>query len=257
MSTFLFDNIVFGPVISRRLGRSLGINILPIESKLCNYNCIYCECGFSKIYDFKSVPDINLISSAIENRFRELSVNKNTVDAITFAGNGEPTIHPEFAQIVDETIRLRDKYLSGTDIIVLTNATRLENIDVTKALNKIEKAILKIDTLIQDDFELINCPQENIIINQLPKKIKTHINNIYIQTMFFKANFQGKNFDNTSQVSLSLYYQALSYLSPLQVMIYSIARNTPVNGLVKVDKNELETIGKHISNMGIDVLITP
>lgn len=257
MGTFLFDNIVFGPVNSRRLGRSLGINILPSSSKLCNYNCIYCECGFSKYEKFNEIPDLGTISETMERNFKKFRQENNYIDVITFAGNGEPTLHKDFSQIIDETIRLRNKYLPKTDIAVLTNATKLHKNDVVGALNKIEKPLLKIDTLIQEDFELINCPKEKVNIESIPKLINEKINRKFIQTMFFKAKIGCKFFDNSDYESLKKYYQMIRELKPELVMIYSIARDTPVAGLIKLDNKDLDEIGSNISDMGINVLVTP
>lgn len=252
MGTFLFEDIVFGPVKSRRLGISLGINVLPGDSKLCNYNCIYCECGFSKYAKYNDIPDADRIIKAMEIRLESIKKQSLKIDAITFAGNGEPSLHPEFPRIMEETVRLRNKYLQNVNIVVLTNATRIENVKVAKALNIADKALLKIDTLIQEDFEKINCPTEKIDIVRLPEIIKKNIDNIYIQTMFFKY----KDFDNTREESLQKYIEAVRFLNPIQIMIYSVARDTPVSGIVKVGKDTLDIIGQRLKEIGIDVLIT-
>lgn len=257
MGTFLFDDIIFGPVNSRRLGISLGINLLPKESKLCNYNCIYCECGLSKVENYNRIPSYTEIVSAMEENFRFLRENKLNIDAITFAGNGEPSLHPDFSKIVEKTIELRDIYLKGVDIIVLTNATLILNRDIAKALNMVDKAILKIDTVNEEDFLKINCPKENVEISDIILGIKKNINKIYIQTMFFRSTHAGYCFDNTTDQSLIAYLEMLDYLKPQQVMIYSIARDTPLAGLQKVSAEELERIGDSIRRRGINVLITP
>jgi wyosine [tRNA(Phe)-imidazoG37] synthetase (radical SAM superfamily) len=252
MGTFLFEDIVFGPVKSRRLGVSLGINVLPGESKLCNYNCIYCECGFSKFARYEDLPSAKKIISRIEASLKTISMERIKIDAITFAGNGEPTMHPDFPLIMEKTIQLRNKYLSDVNIVVLTNATRLENIEILNALNKADKALLKIDTLIQKDFDKVNCPVEDIDITRLPMIIKNGIDNIYIQTMFFRY----RDFDNTCKDSLDIYIDAIKFLKPLQVMIYSVARDTPVRGIERVNQEELIIIGDRIRKTGTEVLIT-
>ncbi len=257
MGTFLFDGIVFGPVHSRRLGRSLGINILPDDSKLCNFNCVYCECGFSKFDKYEDIPDIELISENIESEFKTIKNKNIPVDVITFAGNGEPTLHLDFPEIINEIIRLRNKYMYGVEIAVLTNATKLSDKKISEALNLIEKPILKIDTVIQEDFELINCSKEKLNIGEIIDSIKNNINKMYIQTMFFRANIKGRQFDNTSEDSVNKYLNTISFLKPLQVMIYSIARNTPMQGLEKISKSELDKIGENVKKMGFNVLITP
>lgn len=257
MATFLFDEIIFGPVKSRRLGVSLGINVLPANSKLCNFNCVYCECGLSKISKYSDLPDLKTIVEKMEDKFREINRNNFKIDAITFAGNGEPTIHPKFSEIIDETVRLRDEYLKGIDIVVLTNATTLSENKIVDSLNKVDKPILKIDTLIQEDFELINRPHKNINVSMIPVLIKEKINSAYIQTMFFKGTINDRIFDNTADHSLNEYFKAVFFINPVQVMIYSIARDTPICGLNKVTQNELEQIANKLRNNGIDVLVTP
>ncbi len=257
MATFLFDEIIFGPVKSRRLGASLGINVLPAKSKLCNFNCVYCECGLSKKNKYSDMPDLKTIVEKMEDKFREINRNNYKIDAITFAGNGEPTIHPEFPKIIDETVKLRDKYLNGIDIVVLTNSTTLSEKKIVDSLNKTDKPIFKIDTLIQEDFEMINRPQKVVDVSQIPVLIKENINSAYIQTMFFKGWINDRNFDNTADYSLNEYFKAVFFINPIQVMIYSIARDAPVCGLNKVSQNELEQIANKIRDNGIDVLVTP
>ncbi len=253
MSTFLFDNIVFGPVRSRRLGNSLGINLLPINAKFCTFNCVYCECGWNK--DVKiELPRLADIVPIMEKYFAE---NTNDLDVITFAGNGEPTINPDFPEIVDETVRLRDKYLPNVKISVLTNATNLDKPRVVDALKKIDEPILKIDTFIQSDFELINQPTSKMSIASIVDNIADNFAHPIIQTMFMRGDINGNFFDNTTEDSLQIYFETLERLSPSQVMIYSIARETPLSGLQKVAPEELEKIGESIRALGFNTLVTP
>jgi wyosine [tRNA(Phe)-imidazoG37] synthetase (radical SAM superfamily) len=257
MATFLFEGIVFGPVSSRRLGKSLGVNIMPSESKMCNYNCIYCECGWSQDYDYDKIPNLEKFSISLEKHLSLIKTENEQVDVITFAGNGEPSLHPEFLEIVEETIRLRNIYLPNVKIAVLTNATRLEVPSVVEALNKVDYAILKIDTAIQRDYEMINCPNKNLKIVKIADLIKLKLNNAIIQTMFFKARVNDFAFDNTSEESLIEYLNLLQNIAPKEVMIYSIARDTPMQGLQKIEFSELKKIGDRIQKLGIKTLITP
>jgi len=254
MATFLFDNIIFGPVKSRRLGNSLGINLLPTNAKFCTFNCVYCECGWNTKGMKIELPRLGDIVPAMEKYFSE---NKQPLDVITFAGNGEPTINPDFPEIVAETVRLRDKYMPNVKISVLTNASNLKNEKVVSALKMIDEPILKIDTFIQSDFELINQPVSGLSITSIVDDISRNFANPIIQTMFMRGNINGTFFDNTRAESLDVYYDTLKSLSPSLVMVYSIARETPLPGLQNVAPIELEKIGESIREFGFKVLVTP
>ncbi len=254
MSTFLFDNIIFGPVKSRRLGNSLGVNLLPVNAKFCSFNCVYCECGWNSKGVKIELPRLGDIVPVMEKYFSE---NKQPLDVITFAGNGEPTINPDFPEIVAETVRLRDKYLPNVKISVLTNASNLGNEKVVSALKMIDEPILKVDTFIQSDFELINQPASGLSIATIVDNIAGNFEHPIIQTMFLRGNINGTFFDNTTDESLRVYFETLKRLNPSQVMVYSIARETPLSGLQLVAPDELENIGVKIRSLGFNVLVTP
>ena len=254
MATFLFDNIIFGPVKSRRLGNSLGVNLLPVNAKFCSFNCVYCECGWNSKGVKIELPRLGDIVPVMEKYFSE---NKQPLDVITFAGNGEPTINPDFPEIVAETVRLRDKYLPNVKISVLTNASNLGNEKVVSALKMIDEPILKVDTFIQSDFELINQPASGLSIATIVDNIAGNFEHPIIQTMFLRGNINGTFFDNTTDESLRVYFETLKRLNPSQVMVYSIARETPLSGLQPVAPDELENIGAKIRSLGFNVLVTP
>ena len=254
MSTFLFDNIIFGPVRSRRLGNSLGINLLPVNAKFCTFNCVYCECGWNSKGIKIELPRLGDIVPVMEKYFSE---NTQPLDVITFAGNGEPTINPDFPEIVAETVRLRNKYLPNVKISVLTNASNLGNEKVVAALKMIDEPILKVDTFIQSDFELINKPASGLSIATIVDNIARNFEHPIIQTMFMRGNIDGTFFDNTTDESLGVYLETLKRLNPSQVMVYSIARETPLSGLQKVAPDELEKIGAKIRSLGFNALVTP
>lgn len=254
MATFLFDNIIFGPVKSRRLGNSLGVNILPVNAKFCSFNCVYCECGWNSKGIKIELPRFGDIVPVMEKYFSE---NKQPLDVITFAGNGEPTINPDFPEIVAETVRLRNKYMPNVKISVLTNASNLGNDKVVAALKMIDEPILKVDTFIQSDFELINQPASGLSIATIVDNIASNFEHPIIQTMFLRGNINGTFFDNTTDESLRVYFETLKRLNPSQVMVYSIARETPLSGLQPVAPDELENIGAKIRSLGFNVLVTP
>lgn len=259
MSTFLFDSTIFGPVKSRRLGESLGINLLPNNKKICNFNCLYCECGLSTSdsSDAVKIPKRNEIKELLKEKLKELHAKKVKIDTITFAGNGEPTLHPNFPEIIDDVIEVRSKYFPEVKIAVLSNATFISDIRIFNALVKADKNILKLDSAIPGTQYLINCPNGNFSITETIKNLKMFNGNVIIQTLFFKGTINGKTVDNTSKIELEAWLKAINEIKPESVMIYTIARDTPVKGLKKITIEELNIIAKLLEENGHKVLVSP
>lgn len=258
MSVFLFDKIIFGPVKSRRLGQSLGVNLLPLNRKVCNFNCLYCECGLNgELGEGPGrLPKREEIRSLLEQFLREAPGKNISVDTITFAGNGEPTLHPKFPEIIEDTVTLRDQLLPGAKIAVLSNATTLAKESVRKALKHVDLNILKLDSGLSSTIELINCPVNDFGLQELLNNLKSIDRGLIIQTLFIRGSFKGKYFDNTSHEELQAWMQLLKELQPDSVMIYSIARDTPVDTLEKVSHAELEQIAGKVKQLGIDVIVS-
>lgn len=257
MSCFLFNKIIFGPVISRRLGISLGINLLPENRKICTFNCIYCECGWTKpSHSFLDAPyKKEDVKNSLEEALISISQNKTGLDNITFGGNGEPTLHPSFNEIVDDAIILRDKYFPEVKISVLSNASNLDKSSVIEAMKKVDNPILKLDAGSERTFRLINKPMVDIKLADIVKNL-THagINKIIIQTLFLKGKIDGEEIDNTKEEELTLWLNHLQNIKPKLVMIYGIARETPAKELIKISKDELELIVQRLKKSGIDAL---
>ncbi len=253
----LFDHIVFGPVYSRRLGQSLGINILPVDYKYCNYNCIYCECGWTKQHINKGVSLIKraAIYKALQERFPLLRKEKTDIDSITFAGNGEPTIHPEFDKIIDDAIELRNEYLPGVPISVLSNSTMLHQAKVVSALKKIENNILKLDAGTNNAMQAINKPLGNLTIEKLKANLMQFKGNCIIQTIFLKGSVNGIMVDNTTDEEIDAYIENIRQINPRKVMLYPIDRATPEESLEKVDYETLKIIAKKINSLGVKTMI--
>jgi wyosine [tRNA(Phe)-imidazoG37] synthetase (radical SAM superfamily) len=252
MSVFLFDKIIFGPVRSRRLGISLGINLLPLESKLCNFNCIYCECGWTPgKQESKTIfHPRHLVAHELEKTLDEMSINYEDLDVITYAGNGEPTMHPDFEGIIGDTIKLRNKYFPRVKIAVLSNATLIRKDSVFRALNRIEDNILKLDSVIPDTICLLNDPKGHYNVDEIIENLKKFKGNVNIQTMFVKGMHKGQIVNNTTEEELAAWIDALKQITPKQVMIYTIARDTPAPDLIKVNLSELEIIGQRLEKEG-------
>ncbi len=248
----LFDDIVFGPIKSRRFGDSLGINLLPLKNKVCNFNCIYCECGWT---DLKSVSityfNYEEIISAIEKRFNEISDNKTPIDCITFAGNGEPTMHPDFAKIIDQVIILRDKILPGIKITVLSNSALLGNKKVFEALLKIDLRVLKLDAGSDDLFMKIDKPLSSKKLSWYIEKLKQFNGNLIIQTIFLKGMHEGVYIDNSTDEEIKKWINVLKEINPKSVMIYTIDRETPAKDLEKISIEKLNSISELVNLQGI------
>ena len=256
MPTFLFDSVVFGPVRSRRLGLSLGINLLPQDSKYCNFDCIYCECGKNLEYQANNMPSRKDVFAELEYKLIAMQKNGELPDAITFAGNGEPTIHPAFAEIVDDTVALRNLYAPQSKISVLSNATMLHRNEVINALKKIDMPILKLDSAIDETIELINLPSKKIAASQLIEQLKALGNQCIVQTMFLQGTYRGQTVDNTTDEELEAWERAILAIHPKKVTIYSIARDTPIDTLNKVSGETLRKIAAKIERHGIPVQVS-
>jgi wyosine [tRNA(Phe)-imidazoG37] synthetase (radical SAM superfamily) len=258
MSTFLFNEIIFGPVKSRRLGNSLGINLLPLNSKLCNFNCLYCECGLNE--DIRNERGQLFTGKQIiyelEKTLKSFINNGKSIDTITFAGNGEPTLHPEFPTIIDSTIDLRNKLYPQAKIAVLSNATLIGRPLIHEALLKTDLNILKLDSAIEDTIKRINCPNGNFSLNKLVTELKSFRENLTIQTLFLRGNYNGFYFDNTSEEELNELLKIYKELQPKLIMIYTIARDTPIESLQKIDTNQLNSIAGLIKKLGLPVQIS-
>ena len=254
MSTLLFDKLVFGPVYSRRLGVSLGINLLPNDSKYCNFNCIYCECGWTKNKNGKNLilPDRKTLKSILSEKLQKLRGIINEPDTITFAGNGEPTIHPDFAGIIDDTIEVRDNYSPQTVISVLSNASMLHKPEVTDALMKIEKNIMKLDTGIEETFKSLNQPNGNLKLQKVVEHLEAFNGKVIIQTLLIRGSYNGSYIDNTSEKELNAWLPLIKMINPEYVMIYPIDRGTPAKGLEKISEPELIKIADRVEAEGIN-----
>ncbi len=258
MSTFLFDKTIFGPIISRRLGISLGVNLLPTDSKLCSFDCIYCECGWNP----KRRPGLVLlpkrmeVGSLLRQKLLEMKENGQLPDVITFAGNGEPTMHPDFESIIEETVQLRNELSPKSRIAVLSNATMLHKDCVVKALKLVDDNILKLDSAILETIQVINKPTGKFGIATLVGNLKKFEGNLIVQTMFLKGSIDGTPFDNTTELEVERWIGLLKEIQPKSVMIYSLDRDTPAENLLAIGLDRLQEIGRRVekeTNISVQV----
>ncbi len=251
----LFDDIVFGPVHSRRFGTSLGINLLPVDYKFCTFNCIYCECGWTYKDKVKKgdLPRFEAIKQAMKESFSGLA---KSPDNITFAGNGEPTVHPDFAEIIEETIRLRNEFLPEAKITVLSNASQLHKQKIFNALKKADNNVLKLDAGSEEMFRLINNPAGGLTLKKVISHLKKFTREeLTIQTLFLRGFIDGKKVDNTSGEEIDLWLSHVKEINPQKVMIYSIDREPPAKHLEKIGFEKLKAISGKIERAGISTEI--
>ena len=245
--TALFNSIIFGPVNSRRLGVSLGVNLLPAHGKFCNFDCIYCECGWNaENHNDKILPTREQVRQALEQKLQEMQQSQ-LPDAITFSGNGEPTLHPEFSEIINDTIALRDKYAPHSKVCVLSNATNLSDKNVFEALQKIDKPILKIDSAFELSAQLINQPQGKYTLAEIVKQMQRFNGKFTLQTLFLRGTSNHQTFDNSTPEEVEKWLQIVQQTQPREIMIYTINRDTPSEKLQKLTKEELENTAQKIA----------
>ena len=250
--TVIYPSPIFGPVHSRRLGVSLGINLMPGDGKVCSFDCIYCECGFNK--DFKphtERPSREEVRQALETKLKDMQANGPAPDVLTFAGNGEPTLHPDFPGIIDDTLALRDRYFPDAKVSVLSNSTMIHKPAVFEALNKIDNNILKLDTVDKDYIAALDQPAKGYDVQKIIQYMKEFRGNCIIQTMFLKGSYKGKDMNNTTPQYVKPWIDAVREIAPRQVMIYTIDRETPTQGLLKATHEELDTIAALVEKEGI------
>lgn len=251
----LFDSIVYGPIRSRRLGVSLGMNLMPTTAKICTFDCVYCECGWNQPVSHPIIPTREQVREALASRL--IALSPNSIDVITFSGNGEPTLHPEFLGIIEDTCALRDQYCPKAKISVLSNSTQLGRQDVVEALRLCDNRILKLDSAIDATMRLIDKPvNTNLTVEQIAQWLALFDGDFTLQTCFLRGEYCGQTIDNTTSEELKAWYSMIERLHPQQVMIYVIDRATPLQTLSKVPAAEMEAIAAPLREKGIDVIVS-
>jgi len=254
MSTVIYPSPIFGPIHSRRLGISLGINLMPADGKVCSFDCIYCECGFNR--DRRPTlprPTREEVKGALEQQLQKMVAESQLPDVLTFAGNGEPTCHPHFAEIIDDTIRLRDQYCPQAKVSVLSNSTMIHRPAVHDALMRVDNNILKLDTVNPLYINKVDRPTGAYDVNAIIERMKAFNGHIIIQTMFMRGSVQSSSFnvDNTTEEYVVPWLDAVKAIRPQQVMVYTIDRETPTQGLEKASREQLDAIRDRVIAAGI------
>ena len=252
MSTIIYPSPIFGPVHSRRLGISLGINLLPADGKVCSFDCIYCECGFNEDHrPTLPLPTREEVAEKLEAKLQAMVADGQLPDVLTFAGNGEPTCHPHFAEIIGDTIRLRDQYCPKAKVSVLSNSTMIHRQAVHNALMLVDNNILKLDTVDPIYINKVDHPNGTYDVNLIIDRLKAFQGHVIIQTMFMRGECKGESVDNTGEEYVGPWLEAVKDIKPQQVMIYTIDRETPTQGLLKATHEQLDAIRDRVIAAGI------
>lgn len=254
----LFHSTIFGPIHSRRLGTSLGINLSPNDGKVCSFDCLYCEAGYnSQGPGSTGLPPREKVKEQLEAKLQKMKEEGQNLDVITFSGNGEPTMHPDFPGILDDVIELRDRYFPNAKVSVLTNSTRIFTPAISEALKKADNNILKLDSAIEETMQLVDRPTSpSFTVEKVVDSLKQFAGTGIIQTMILRGEHDGKKIDNTTPEEIEALIKAYNVIKPKEIMIYSLDRSTPEEKLVKVEKPELEVIaGKIEGATGIPVRV--
>lgn len=256
MATKLFESIIFGPIKSRRLGVSLGVNLLATDTKICSFECVYCECGFTPQNVRPRFADKNETLEKLEAVLKSRHENDEPLDVITFAGNGEPTMHPQFAEIMEATIQLRNTYFPNSKISVLSNATMLHKASVVETLKKVDNNILKLDAGVNDTARLMDQPHNpDYDVEKIAEQMKQFDGKFILQTMFLRGEVNGQHIDNTTDAEVEAWTRLVEISRPQQIMMYSLDRDTPLQTLQKVSKEEMEKIAEPLRKKGYQVSV--
>ncbi len=255
MQTVLFHSTIFGPIHSRRLGTSLGVNLMPNDGKVCTFDCLYCEAGFNaQGTGTTGLPSRSEVSVLLKEKLADMHAAGDCLDVITFSGNGEPTLHPDFEGIIDDVISLRDSYYPEAKVSVLSNATRLYRDDVVRALERVDNNILKLDSAIDETVELLDRPTLSAFsVADVIERLSRFGDRCIVQTMMLRGSYDGQVIDNTTDKEINELIKAYCKIKPSEVMLYSIDRKTPAQHLEKVSQEELMKIADRIRLAGIKV----
>ena len=258
MQTVLFHETIFGPIHSRRLGTSLGVNLTPRDGKICTFDCLYCEAGFNAQGPGKSgMPSREEVKRLLEDKLKSMSEAGQSLDVITFSGNGEPTIHPEFEGVVDDTLALRDKYFPEAKVSVLSNSTRLDSPGVVRALKRVDNNILKLDSAIEPTMRALDRPTSpSFSVDKVVDQLAQFGDQAIIQTMILRGEHEGVKIDNSTPAEIEALIEAYKKIGPGEIMLYSIDRKTPAEKLERVSREELEQIADKMRAAGFKVQVS-
>ena len=251
----LHKNIIFGPIHSRRFGVSLGINLIPTTQKICTFDCIYCECGWTDHANTQHFPLKEDVAAMLQQTLEQMKQQNQIPDNITFSGNGEPTLHPDFAAIIADTIAIRNQYFPQTNITVLSNSTTLDKQSVFQALQKVDNNTMKLDAGTEQTYRQIDrCLNKNITLDHITDNLCRFRGNLIIQTLFLRGNYNGEHIDNTTETEVAAWLNRLERIRPRKALLYPIDRATPAKDLQHITRHELEIIAEKVRLLNIETL---
>lgn len=252
----IFSTNIVGPIHSRRLGISLGVNLLPKDGKVCSFDCLYCECGWNADHRGGHLPDADEVMHELETKLQTMHSAGEALDVITFAGNGEPTLHPDFPRVIEHTLQLRDQYYPEVKVSVLSNATQIGKEAVRSALLRVDNNILKIDGAFDETVHLIDRPADShYSVRQVIEWMKTFRGQLIVQTMFVRGEHNGQRVDNTTPQEVAAWCDLMREVRPHQIMVYSLDRPTPEPLLTKVSKEEMTQLVAPLLAEGFNIQI--
>lgn len=257
MGPTIYTTHIMGPIHSRRLGVSLGVNLLPKDGKVCSFDCVYCECGWNADHRGGKLPVADEVIAQLEARLQQMHEAGDPLDVITFAGNGEPTLHPDFARVIDATLTLRDKFYPQVKVSVLSNATRMTVPAVYDALMRVDNNILKLDGAFDETVRLIDQPSDShYSVRQVVDGMKAYRGQLIVQTMFVRGEHDGRKLDNTTPEEVCAWRELMREIRPHQIMVYSLDRPTPEPNLSAVSKAEMEAFVAPLIAEGFEVSVS-
>lgn len=260
--TVIYSSPIFGPIKSRRLGISLGINIMPGDGKCCSFDCIYCECGLNRDHrPTQPLPTVKQVEEKLQEKLSAMKDGGEHLDVITFSGNGEPTLHPYFPDIVEMVKKQRNRYYPDAKVSVLSNSTQVHREEVRRALLSVDNALMKLDTVTPEYIKLVDQPNGKYDVNTVIENLEKMQGRIIIQTMFMRGRIKDRNgntvsVDNCSDAYIEPYIEALERIKPLQVMIYTLDREWPTPGLEKADRTTMDEIAEKIRAHGFETKVS-
>ena len=257
MVTILFHDTIFGPIHSRRLGTSLGINLMPNDGKICSFDCLYCEAGFNaQGAGTTGVSRRKEVADALRAKLQAMHNAGDRLDVITFSGNGEPTLCPDFPEIVDDVIALRDEFYPNVKISVLSNSTMIGKPEVVAALRKVDNNILKLDSAVESTMRAIDRPANpDFTVERVVEQLRQFSGECIIQTMMLRGTHCGVAIDNTTADEIDALISAYRTINPREVMLYSLDRPTPESNLQRIERPELDAIADRMRRYGIKIQV--
>ncbi len=245
----LKKEIIYGPVNSRRLGRSLGINILPAHRKICPFSCVYCQYGWTKDHVLRTNPSLDLPSvDAVKKALKKALLHMDNPPAyITFSGNGEPSLHPDFSYIVDEVTVLRDKLAPEAKTAILSNSALVADKSLRKTLSRLDVRIMKLDCGAPDIFKRYNQPCPGVDLETITEGLSL-LPDVDIQTLV-----SGGQAGNLGTQNTTAWIERLKYIRPLSVQLYTLDRGYPAKNLRPANRDELDNIKARVQKVGIRI----